>query len=137
MWEMKKHPKFIFVTGGTVSGLGKGVTVASFPRSSNPVEISVLPLKIDPYLNKDAGTMNPYQHGEVFRYGRWREETDLDPPRTLRRFIGRTCPAIPILRPAPFMKKSSIRNDEKFFRQDHQIIPHITDRDKKRGNRRS
>ncbi len=58
--------KFIFVTGGVMSGLGKGITAASVGRLLTNAGFDVTAVKIDPYLNVDAGTMNPYQHGEVY-----------------------------------------------------------------------
>ncbi|WP_331234484.1 CTP synthase [Natronorarus salvus] len=58
--------KFIFVTGGVMSGLGKGITAASTGRLLKSAGFDVTAVKIDPYLNVDAGTMNPYQHGEVY-----------------------------------------------------------------------
>ncbi|WP_049901065.1 CTP synthase [Halococcus agarilyticus] len=59
-------PKFVFVTGGVMSGLGKGITAASTGRLLANAGFDVTAVKIDPYLNVDAGTMNPYQHGEVY-----------------------------------------------------------------------
>jgi CTP synthase len=59
-------PKFVFVTGGVMSGLGKGITAASTGRLLENAGFDVTAVKIDPYLNVDAGTMNPYQHGEVY-----------------------------------------------------------------------
>ncbi|MEF8978913.1 MAG: CTP synthase [Haloarculaceae archaeon] len=58
--------KFIFVTGGVMSGLGKGITAASTGRLLANAGFEVTAVKIDPYLNVDAGTMNPFQHGEVY-----------------------------------------------------------------------
>ncbi len=58
--------RFIFVTGGVVSSVGKGISVASIGRILKSRGISVSVLKLDPYLNVDPGTMSPYQHGEVF-----------------------------------------------------------------------
>jgi CTP synthase len=58
--------KFIFLTGGVVSSLGKGITSASLGRLLKDRGVKVTMMKIDPYLNVDAGTMNPFQHGEVF-----------------------------------------------------------------------
>ena len=69
--------KYIFVTGGVVSGLGKGITAASLGGSSNREGLKVALQKFDPYLNVDPGTMNPYQHGEVFVTDDG-AETDLD-----------------------------------------------------------
>src|SRR5437762_9268019 len=58
--------KFIFVTGGVASSVGKGITVASLGRLLKNRGISVSLMKLDPYINVDPGTMSPYQHGEVF-----------------------------------------------------------------------
>jgi CTP synthase len=58
--------KFIFVTGGVMSGLGKGITAASTGRLLANAGFDVTAVKIDPYLNIDAGTMNPFEHGEVY-----------------------------------------------------------------------
>ena len=69
--------KYIFVTGGVVSGLGKGVTVASIGRILKSRGVKVAIMKLDPYLNVDPGTMSPYQHGEVF-VTEDGAETDLD-----------------------------------------------------------
>jgi CTP synthase len=69
--------KYIFVTGGVVSSVGKGITVASIGRMLKSRGVSLSVLKLDPYLNVDPGTMSPYQHGEVFVTGDG-SETDLD-----------------------------------------------------------
>jgi CTP synthase len=69
--------KYIFFTGGVVSSLGKGITAASLGRLLKARGISVSIQKLDPYINVDAGTMNPYQHGEVF-VTEDGAETDLD-----------------------------------------------------------
>jgi CTP synthase len=69
--------KFIFVTGGVVSSIGKGVCVGSIGRILKSRGLSVSLLKLDPYLNVDPGTMSPYQHGEVFVTNDG-SETDLD-----------------------------------------------------------
>ncbi len=69
--------KYIFVTGGVVSGLGKGITAASLGRLLKQRGLKVALQKFDPYLNVDPGTMNPYQHGEVF-VTEDGAETDLD-----------------------------------------------------------
>src|SRR4030042_818760 len=58
--------KFIFVTGGVVSSVGKGITTACLGRLLKDRGLKVTIQKIDPYLNVDAGTMSPFQHGEVF-----------------------------------------------------------------------
>lgn len=69
--------KFIFVTGGVVSGLGKGLTAASLGRILKQRGLKVFMQKLDPYINVDPGTMSPYQHGEVFVTADG-AETDLD-----------------------------------------------------------
>ena len=69
--------KYVFVTGGVVSGLGKGITAASLGRLLKARGYNVTMQKFDPYLNVDPGTMNPYQHGEVFVTDDG-TETDLD-----------------------------------------------------------
>ena len=69
--------KFIFVTGGVVSSIGKGICVASIGRILKSQGLAVTVIKLDPYLNVDPGTMSPYQHGEVF-VTKDGGETDLD-----------------------------------------------------------
>ena len=70
-------PKFLFMTGGVVSSVGKGITVASLGRLLKARGLSVALMKLDPYINVDPGTMSPYQHGEVFVTDDG-AETDLD-----------------------------------------------------------
>lgn len=72
-----RKTKFIFVTGGVCSGLGKGIAAASIGALLKAAKLKVFSLKFDPYLNIDPGTMNPYQHGEVFVLDDG-TETDLD-----------------------------------------------------------
>ena len=69
--------KFIFVTGGVLSSLGKGVASASIGRLLESHGMNITMLKLDPYLNVDPGTLSPYQHGEVFVTADG-AETDLD-----------------------------------------------------------
>lgn len=69
--------KYIFVTGGVVSGLGKGITAASLGRLLKSRGLKVISQKLDPYINVDPGTMSPYQHGEVY-VTEDGAETDLD-----------------------------------------------------------
>ena len=75
--ESEARSKYIFVTGGVVSSIGKGITTASLGRLLKSRGISVAIMKLDPYLNVDPGTMSPYQHGEVFVTDDG-GETDLD-----------------------------------------------------------
>ena len=74
---MKSKMKFIFVTGGVVSSLGKGISAASIGRLLKRRGLNIFSMKLDPYLNIDPGTMSPYQHGEVF-VTKDGAETDLD-----------------------------------------------------------
>lgn len=74
---MEKKMKFIFVTGGVVSSLGKGISAACIGRLLKRRGLHIFSMKLDPYLNIDPGTMSPYQHGEVF-VTKDGAETDLD-----------------------------------------------------------
>ena len=74
---MKNDMKFIFVTGGVVSSLGKGISAACIGRLLKRRGLNIFSIKLDPYLNVDPGTMSPYQHGEVF-VTKDGAETDLD-----------------------------------------------------------
>ena len=73
----KDNTRYIFVTGGVVSSLGKGIASASIGRLMIAHDLNVAMLKFDPYINVDPGTMNPYQHGEVYVTDDG-AETDLD-----------------------------------------------------------
>ena len=75
--EVESMTKYIFVTGGVVSGLGKGITAASLGRLLKARGLKVAAQKLDPYINVDPGTMSPYQHGEVY-VTEDGAETDLD-----------------------------------------------------------
>ncbi len=74
---MPERPKYVFVTGGVASGLGKGITSASLARLLKSRSLRVTLQKLDPYINVDPGTMNPFEHGEVFVLDDG-AETDLD-----------------------------------------------------------
>ena len=75
--KMASKPKFLFVTGGVVSSLGKGILSASLGSLLESKKIKVTIMKLDPYINLDPGTMSPFQHGEVF-VTEDGAETDLD-----------------------------------------------------------
>ena len=77
MASRKKPTKFIFITGGVVSSLGKGLSAATIGTLLEARGLSVTFIKMDPYINVDPGTMNPFQHGEVFVTDDG-AETDLD-----------------------------------------------------------
>ena len=118
--------KYIFITGGVVSSLGKGISASSIGRLLKNRGLNISMQKIDPYLNVDAGTMNPFQHGEVF-VTEDGAETDLDLGH-YERFID-----------VNLSKKNSVttgniyssviskerRGD--FLGATVQVIPHITD----------
>ena len=88
----KNGHKYIFVVGGVMSGVGKGITTASIGKILSARGLSVNLMKIDPYLNVDAGTMNPTEHGEVFVLADG-YETDQD-MGNYERFLDITLPEI-------------------------------------------
>lgn len=123
--------KFIFVTGGVVSSIGKGITTASIGRILRNRGFSVSPIKLDPYINVDAGTMNPYQHGEVF-VTEDGAETDLDLGH-YERFIDVNCSgdsSITTGKVYASVIESERRGD--YLGGTVQVIPHITNEIKKR-----
>jgi CTP synthase len=87
---MKKKRKYIFVVGGVMSGVGKGVASSSIGTIIKARGLRVTALKIDPYINVDAGTMNPTEHGEVFVLDDG-DETDQD-MGNYERFLIRSSP---------------------------------------------
>ena len=90
--KSKKNTKYIFIVGGVMSGVGKGITSSSIALLLKARGLTVTAIKIDPYINVDAGTMNPTEHGEVFvlKDGL---ETDQD-MGNYERFLGQDLPAI-------------------------------------------
>ncbi|MFC2561994.1 MAG: CTP synthase, partial [Kingella oralis] len=123
--------KFIFVTGGVVSSLGKGIAAASIAAILESRGLNVTMLKLDPYINVDPGTMSPFQHGEVFVTDDG-AETDLDLGH-YERFIHAT-----LTRANSFSSGQVYENViAKERRGDYlggtvQVIPHITDEIKRR-----
>lgn len=123
-------PKYIFVTGGVVSGLGKGITAASLGRLLKARGLKVTAQKLDPYLNVDPGTMNPVQHGEVFVTDDG-AETDLDLGH-YERFIDTSLSQNSNLTSGRVYWK--VISDERkgvYGGQTIQIIPHVTNEIKK------
>jgi CTP synthase len=126
-----KQSKFIFVTGGVASGLGKGITTASLGRLFKSRGLKVVLQKLDPYVNVDPGTMNPFEHGEVFVLDDG-AETDLDlghyerfTDENLHRGSNFTTGAV----------YSSVIAKERrgdYLGKTVQVIPHITDEIKER-----
>src|SRR5438045_5421496 len=88
----KKSPKYIFVVGGVMSGVGKGVATSAIGRILKSKGFKVTAIKIDPYINIDAGTMNPTEHGEVFVLDDG-YETDQD-MGNYERFLNTSLPSI-------------------------------------------
>lgn len=118
--------KYIFVTGGVVSSVGKGISVASIGRILKSRGVSVSVLKLDPYLNVDPGTMSPYQHGEVFvtmdgcetdlDLGHYERFIDMDLTRTSNLTAGQIYSDI-----------ISKERQGEFLGGTIQAIPHVTD----------
>ncbi|RKU10034.1 CTP synthase [Candidatus Poribacteria bacterium] len=123
--------KYIFVTGGVISGIGKGITTAALGRLLINRGFRVNVIKIDPYLNVDAGVMNPFQHGEVF-VTHDGAETDLD-LGNYERFLG-----VDLNKHSNFttgsVYKEVIEKERRgdYLGQTVQLIPHITDEIKHR-----
>ncbi|MCS6923849.1 MAG: CTP synthase [Fimbriimonadales bacterium] len=118
--------KYIFVTGGVVSSIGKGIAAASLGRLLRSRGYTVAPLKMDPYINVDAGTMNPYQHGEVFVTDDG-AETDLDLGH-YERFLDVNCTRNSNITTGRIYKAvidKERRGD--YLGATVQVIPHITD----------
>jgi len=117
--------KYIFVTGGVVSGLGKGITAASLGRLLKQRGLKIAALKLDPYMNVDPGTMSPYQHGEVFVTDDG-AETDLDLGH-YERFIDEDLTKFSNLTSGKVYW--NVLNRERqggYLGQTVQVIPHIT-----------
>jgi CTP synthase len=126
-----ERPKYVFVTGGVASGLGKGITSASLARLLKSRGLRVTLQKLDPYINVDPGTMNPFEHGEVFVLDDG-AETDLDlghyerfTDETLRRESNVTTGAV---------YQAVIQKERRgeFLGKTVQVIPHITNEIKDR-----
>jgi len=127
-------PKFVFVTGGVTSSLGKGITAASLGRILAARGFTVGSLKMDPYLNVDPGTMSPYQHGEVF-VTEDGAETDLDLGH-YERFIDRNVTRASNLTTGQIY--SAVLTKERrgdYLGATVQVIPHVTNEIKERIHR--
>ena len=118
--------KYIFVTGGVVSGLGKGITAASLGRLLKQRGLKVISQKLDPYINVDPGTMSPYQHGEVF-VTEDGAETDLDLGH-YERFINEDLNKYSNLTTGKvYWNVLQKERRGEYLGQTVQIIPHVTD----------
>ncbi|WP_300366960.1 CTP synthase [Brachyspira sp.] len=130
------NTKYIFVTGGVVSGLGKGITASSLGRLLKARGLSVTIQKFDPYINLDPGTMSPFQHGEVFVTDDG-AETDLDIghyerfiDENLNKFSNVTTGKI-------YQHVINMEREGKYLGETVQVIPHITNEIKRRIYRES
>ncbi len=122
----ERTAKYIFVTGGVVSGLGKGITAASLGRLLKSRGVKVAAQKLDPYINVDPGTMSPYQHGEVY-VTEDGAETDLDLGH-YERFIDEDLNRFSNLTTGKVYW--NVLNKERrgeYLGSTVQVIPHITD----------
>ena len=129
-----KETKFLFVTGGVASGLGKGITTASLGRLFRSRGLRVALQKLDPYVNVDPGTMNPFEHGEVFVLDDG-AETDLDLGH-YERFIDENLHrGANITTGAVYSSVIAKERRGDFLGKTVQVIPHITDEIKERIRR--
>ncbi len=123
---MKKQVKYVFITGGVVSSLGKGITSASLALLLKSRGYKVFMQKLDPYLNVDPGTMSPFQHGEVFVTDDG-AETDLDLGH-YERFAGVTCTKASNFTSGRIYSSVLAREREGgYLGGTVQVVPHITD----------
>jgi len=128
---MSKQAKYIFVTGGVVSSLGKGITAASLGTLLKARGLKVSLQKCDPYLNVDPGTMNPFQHGEVFVTDDG-AETDLDVGHYERFTDESSFKDSNVTTGKVYWEVLSKEREGKYLGGTVQVIPHITDEIKKR-----
>jgi CTP synthase len=131
MPDARRHPRFIFVTGGVVSSLGKGIASASIGRLLVARGLSVQLQKFDPYINVDPGTMSPYQHGEVF-VTEDGAETDLDLGHYERFTDANTSRSSNVTTGSVY--HAVIRRERRgdYLGGTVQVVPHITDEIKHR-----
>lgn len=123
---MPRKTKYIVITGGVLSGLGKGIFTASLGKLLQSSGFDVVPVKIDPYVNVDAGTMNPIEHGEVFVLDDG-SEVDMD-LGTYERFLGINLQSENNITTGKIYQKVIEREREgKYLGKTVQLIPHITD----------
>src|SRR4030067_3666656 len=130
----KLETKFIFITGGVLSSLGKGICGASLGRLLKSRGFSVTIQKFDPYINIDPGTMNPFQHGEVFVTDDG-GETDLDLGH-YERFTGRNLQRdCNVTTGSVYQAVIQKERRGDFLGETVQVIPHITNEIKSRIKR--
>ena len=124
----RDHPcKHIFITGGVASSLGKGIASASIGRILKNMGYRVRIQKLDPYLNVDPGTMNPFQHGEVFVTDDG-AETDLDLGH-YERFLGQPCSkGSTVTAGSIYLSVIQREREGRYNGGTVQVIPHVTNR---------
>ena len=122
----KTETKYIFITGGVLSGLGKGITAASLGAILKARGYSVNIMKCDPYLNTDAGTLNPAEHGEVFVTADG-AETDLDLGHYERFLDAELTHGSSIMNGQIYTKLIADERAGKYLGKTVQVIPHVTD----------
>lgn len=124
MAKEKQTPKYIFVVGGVVSGVGKGITASSVAKILQDRGHTVTSIKIDPYVNVDAGTMNPTEHGEVFVLDDG-YETDQD-MGNYERFLGTTLPSDNYMTTGR-VYQSVIEKERSMYYKGNcvQVVPHV------------
>ena len=127
----KKSTKYIFVTGGVTSSLGKGIISASLARLLKSRGFQVTIQKLDPYINVDPGTMNPYEHGECFVTDDG-AETDLDLGHYERFLNQNTSQANNVTTGKIYQTVINKERKGDYLGKTVQIIPHITDEIKRR-----
>ena len=135
MPPLRKHPqtatKHLFVTGGVASSLGKGLTASSLGQLLTARGLHVTMQKLDPYLNVDPGTMNPFQHGEVF-VTEDGAETDLDVGH-YERFLDRNLSgSANVTTGQVYSTVIAKERRGEYLGDTVQVIPHITDEIKRR-----
>jgi len=118
--------RFIFVTGGVVSSLGKGIAAASLAAILESRGLKVRMIKLDPYINVDAGTMSPFQHGEVF-VTEDGAETDLDLGHYERFLRGKTTRHSNVTTGQIYRNVLEKERRGEYLGRTVQVIPHITD----------
>jgi len=127
---MGKSTKYIFVTGGVTSSLGKGIISASLGKLLQARGHTVTIQKLDPYINIDPGTLNPYEHGECFVTDDG-AETDLDLGHYERFLNVRTSQANNITTGRIYQNVIAKERRGDYLGKTVQVIPHITDEIKK------
>jgi len=123
--------KYIFVTGGVISSLGKGITSASIGKILESRGLKITLMKLDPYINVDPGTMNPYQHGEVY-VTEDGAETDLDLGHYERFILAQMTKFNNVTTGQVYNTVISKERHGDYLGKTIQVIPHITDEIKER-----